>query len=211
MTNPIQTFNFTQAEVRTSTDKNGEPLFCLKDVASILSIQNHNEIVRNQLDKNGVDKVYLTDNLGRQQQVTFISEPNLYRVIFRSNKPDAVKFQNWIFDEVIPQIRKTGGYNTNQTNVVTTVIQPIVNYQMPSGDFVGKFDENGRMNIRQLRNDEFVTSFKDLPQQLEQDHRLTKKHIYHLAASAGAINEKIRRIATLDPSLCISSLYGDKE
>lgn len=209
MTNPIQTFNFTQAEVRTSTDKNGEPLFCLSDVSKILDIQNPNP-ARFNLDKKGIHKMYTPTN-GGNQEITFINEPNLYRVIFRSNKPDAVKFQNWIFDEVIPQIRKTGGYNTNQTNVVTTVIQPIVNYQMPSGDFVGKFDENGRMNIRQLRNDEFVTSFKDLPQQLEQDHRLTKKHIYHLAASAGAINEKIRRIATLDPSLCISSLYGDKE
>lgn len=209
MTNPIQTFNFTQAEVRTSTDKNGEPLFCLSDVSKILDIQNPNP-ARFNLDKKGIHKMYTPTN-GGNQEITFINEPNLYRVIFRSNKPDAVKFQNWIFDEVIPQIRKTGGYNTNQTNVVTTVIQPIVNYQMPSGDFVGQFDENGRMNIRQLRNDEFVTSFKDLPQQLEKDYRLTKKHIYHLAASAGAINEKIRRIATIDPSLCISSLHGDKE
>lgn len=210
MTNQIQAFNFTQAEVRTSKDESGEPLFCLSDVAKILDIQNSRQIVQKQLDSKGVYKIYIPTNSGNQD-VTFISEPNLYRVIFRSNKPDAVKFQNWIFEEVIPAIRKTGGYNTNQTNVVTTVIQPIVNYQMPSGDFVGQFDENGRMNIRQLRNDEFVTSFKDLPQQLEKDYRLTKKHIYHLAASAGAINEKIRRIATIDPSLCISSLHGDKE
>ena len=117
MTNPIQTFNFTQAEVRTSTDKNGEPLFCLKDVASILNLQNHNQIVQNQLNKDGVCKIYLTDNLGRQQQVTFINEPNLYRVIFRSNKPEAVKFQNWIFEEVIPTIRKTGGYGKTENTV----------------------------------------------------------------------------------------------
>ena len=209
MTNQIQTFNFTQNEVRTSQDEKGEPLFCLTDVAKVLDIQNPNPS-RFNFKEAGVHKMYISFPSGKKE-VTFIDERNLYRMIFRSNKPQAVKFQNWIFEEVIPAIRKTGGYNTNQTNVVTTVIQPIVNYQMPSGDFVGQFDENGRMNIRQLRNDEFVTSFKDLPQQLEQDHRLTKKHIYHLAASAGAINEKIRRITTLDPSLCISSLYGDKE
>ncbi|HFC3985278.1 TPA: Bro-N domain-containing protein [Neisseria gonorrhoeae] len=44
------------------------------------------------------------------QELLFINEPNLYRVIFRSRKAEAVKFQDWIFEEVIPQIRKTGGY-----------------------------------------------------------------------------------------------------
>lgn len=120
--NQVQVFNFTQAEVRTSTDESGEPIFCLKDVATILNLQNHNQIVQNQLDKDGVYKIYLTDNLDRQQQVTFISEPNLYRVIFRSNKPDAVKFQNWIFEEVIPQIRKTGSYNKEVDIVPLTLV-----------------------------------------------------------------------------------------
>lgn len=116
MANQIQTFNFTQAEVRTSIDKNGEPLFCLADVAKILDIQNSRQIVQKQLDSKGVYKIYIPTNSGNQD-VTFISEPNLYRVIFRSNKPEAVKFQDWIFEEVIPAIRKTGSYNNNQTTV----------------------------------------------------------------------------------------------
>lgn len=104
----LSTLNFEQQPVRIEM-LNGEPLFCLKDVARALEIKNAKH-ERFQLDVNGVHKMYLTDNLGRQQQVTFITEPNLYRIIFRSNKTEAVKFQNWIFDEVLPQLRKTGHY-----------------------------------------------------------------------------------------------------
>jgi len=51
---------------------------------------------------------------GQQREVTFIDEPNLYRVIFRSNKKEAIQFQNWIFEEVLPSIRKTGSYSVPQ-------------------------------------------------------------------------------------------------
>ena len=70
--------------------------------------------------------MYLTDKLGRNQEATFISEPNLYRVIFRSNKAEAIKFQDWIFEEVIPTIRKTGGYQAKST--------PSVKDQLPTRD-----------------------------------------------------------------------------
>ena len=110
--NSIQTFNFQSQFVRVEF-KNGEPLFCLVDVAQILEIKN-TKSSRFNLKEDGVHKMYLTDKLGRNQEATFISEPNLYRVIFRSNKPEAVKFQDWIFEEVIPQIRKTGSYSSVQ-------------------------------------------------------------------------------------------------
>lgn len=128
MTNPIQTFNFTQAEVRTSTDEQGEPLFCLVDVAKVLEIQKPSPS-RFHLNPKGVHKMYTLTN-GGTQEVTFIDERNLYRVIFRSNKPEAVKFQDWVYDEVIPKIRKTGGYNNNQSIVeinlddLTALIDP---------------------------------------------------------------------------------------
>lgn len=123
MANLIQTFNFTQAEVRTSKDEKGEPLFCLSDVAKILDIQNPNP-ARFNLDKKGIHKMYTPTN-GGNQEITFINEPNLYRVIFRSNKPDAVKFQNWIFDEVIPQIRKTGSYSTTNNKTALEALDMI--------------------------------------------------------------------------------------
>lgn len=112
MTNSIQTFNFENQSVRVEF-KDGEPLFCLTDVATILEISNANPS-RFNLSDDGIHKMYSVDSKGRKNEITFVSEPNLYRVIFRSNKAEAVKFQNWVFDEVLPSIRKTGSYATDK-------------------------------------------------------------------------------------------------
>ena len=107
--NTISVFQFqTNQSVRVEF-VNNEPYFCLKDVAEILEIKDTKSKNFN-LQSKGVEKIpHLTN--GGKQELTFINEPNLYRVIFRSNKPEAVKFQDWIFEEVIPQIRKTGSYS----------------------------------------------------------------------------------------------------
>ena len=106
--NAIQTFNFHSKEVRTATDLNGDVYFCLTDVADVLEISNANPS-RFNLDEAGVHKMYISYPSG-SKQVTFINEPNLYRVIFRSNKEQAKQFQDWVFNEVLPTIRKTGAY-----------------------------------------------------------------------------------------------------
>ncbi|HGJ5883112.1 BRO family protein [Arsenophonus sp.] len=90
----------------------GEPWFCLKDVCEILSI-----IVaspeRFRMDDKGITK-HVTPTKGGNQQLVYVNEPNLYRVIFRSNKPEAKQFQDWVFNEVLPSIRKTGRYDHHQ-------------------------------------------------------------------------------------------------
>lgn len=86
----------------------GEPCFCLRDVCIVLEIKNQNPD-RFQLDSKGVTKNVIPTS-GGEQEVTFINEPNLYRVIFRSNKPEAKAFQDWVFNDVLPTIRKTGAY-----------------------------------------------------------------------------------------------------
>lgn len=87
-----------------------EPWFCLKDVCEVLTIANSRRVASEVLDQAGVRKAYITDSLGREQEASFVNEPNLYRVIFRSNKPEAKQFQDWVFNEVLPTIRKTGLY-----------------------------------------------------------------------------------------------------
>ena len=133
--NQIQHFNFNQSQVRVEMH-NGEPLFCLTDVAQILEIQN-TKSSRFNLKEDGVHKMYLTDKLGRNQEATFISEPNLYRVIFRSNKPEAVKFQDWIFEEVIPQIRKTGSYSSVQPKPTKPVAGGLLKFFSRANPFPG--------------------------------------------------------------------------
>lgn len=123
MNTQIQTFQFQLNQSVRVEMKDGEPLFCLKDVAEILEIQNTKQS-RFNLKEDGVHKMYLTDKLGREQEATFINEPNLYRVIFRSNKEEAVKFQDWIFEKVIPQIRKTGSYAIEQAQAAALPHNP---------------------------------------------------------------------------------------
>ncbi|WP_279571994.1 BRO-N domain-containing protein [Volucribacter amazonae] len=114
MSNQIsfQTFNFNNTPIRIEI-KNKEPLFCLTDVAQVLDIQNANPL-RFNLKNDGIHLMYSVDSKGRKNEITFINEPNLYRVIFKSRKAEAVKFQDWIFEEVIPQIRQTGRYSIQQ-------------------------------------------------------------------------------------------------
>lgn len=125
----ISIFNFESTkQVRTAIRNGGDIWFCLPDVANVLEISRSSDLLqvakpafvknetsskRGALDPAGVHKMYISYESGKKQ-VTFINEPNLYRVIFRSNKAEAVKFQNWVFDEVLPTIRKTGQYNTAQ-------------------------------------------------------------------------------------------------
>ncbi len=91
---------------------NEETYFCLKDICEILEIQNQRDVAQKQVDSKGVEKIYtLTD--GGKQELLFINEPNLYRVIFRSNKQEAKNFQDWVFNDVLPSIRKHGTY-TNE-------------------------------------------------------------------------------------------------
>lgn len=110
MNTSVQIFNFNQSNVRVQT-VNHEPFFCLKDVAEILEIKD-TKAKNFRLSEKGVEIFPLLTN-GGVQQMTFINEPNLYRVIFRSRKAEAVQFQDWIFEEVIPAIRKTGSYQVS--------------------------------------------------------------------------------------------------
>lgn len=106
-------FNFNNHGVRVVFDENRQPLFCLADVAQGVEIKNANPS-RFNLNPKGVHEMYTPTN-GGMQKLIFISEENLYRIVFRSNKPEALNFQNWVFAEVLPTIRKTGRYSARQT------------------------------------------------------------------------------------------------
>ena len=110
MTTQISTFNFKSQPVRIQSFNN-EPYFCLSDVCEVLGV-NRRSAEAFRLNEKGCNKIATLTN-GGHQEITFINEPNLYRIISRSNKAEAVEFQNWVFEEVLPQIRKTGRYSQN--------------------------------------------------------------------------------------------------
>jgi prophage antirepressor-like protein len=103
----VKSFNYEPNEVRISMI-DSEPMFCLKDVCDVLEIGNITDTVK-RLDDRGVAKIEVPTTSG-DQEMWFVNEPNLYRVIFRSNKKEAKKFQDWVFNEVLPSIRKNGIY-----------------------------------------------------------------------------------------------------
>lgn len=110
MNNEIQQFDFKGASLRTLTDKAGEPWFVAKDVCDILELNNITEALRplDDDEKTNFRNSEVAQSGGRAPII--ISEPGLYKLIMRSRKPEAKDFQRWVTHEVLPQIRKTGGY-----------------------------------------------------------------------------------------------------
>ena len=106
----LKIFNYENNEVRT-TVKDGEVWWVLKDVCDVLGLSNSRKVAeRLDDDEKGVT---LSDTLGGTQKITIINEAGLYKVILRSDKPEAKKFMHWVTHEVLPSIRKHGAYITS--------------------------------------------------------------------------------------------------
>jgi len=96
-------------KVRTVED-DGKILFCGTDVAKALGYADSPKAIKTHCKKDGWAFYPVIDSVGRKQDAKFINEGNVYRLITHSKLPSAEKFETWLFDEVLPQIRKTGGY-----------------------------------------------------------------------------------------------------
>lgn len=111
--NNLQIFkNEKFGEMRT-TEIKSVPYICLADVCKILEIKNISDC-KDRLKRDRVVTSEVIDSLGRKQQATFINESNLYKVIFQSRKSEAEQFTDWVTNEVLPSIRKNGGYIVGQ-------------------------------------------------------------------------------------------------
>lgn len=109
-------------EIRTVVI-NGEPWFVAADVCRALEISNSRDAVqRLDEDEKGV---VLTDTRGGQQSMTAINEPGLYVLVLGSRKPEAKEFKRWITHDVIPTIRKTGGYVNNDELFIETYFSQV--------------------------------------------------------------------------------------
>lgn len=117
--NNVQEFNNSSLGKCRVIGNKENPLFCLKDVCDVLEMQNPTMVKNSIQDEFGDDlnQIYpIVDNLGRTQEATFITEPQLYFVLMRSDKPKAKPFRQWVINEVLPSIRKTGGYSLQEVN-----------------------------------------------------------------------------------------------
>lgn len=106
-------FRFENHTVRVQVDEYGNSWFCAKDVCDILGYGNDSAAIKKHCKSDGVTNRYpIADRLGRTQYPSFINEGNMCRLIIKSQMPRAEKFEAWVFDEVLPSIRTTGGYLT---------------------------------------------------------------------------------------------------
>ena len=127
----VEIFNSPMfGELRTSRNEKDEPLFCLKDVCDSLELRVNDVIKRtgchpdtivvsNEIISHGTPT-----GISKEVEMYFVTEPDLYRVIFQSRKSSARKFQDWVFEEVLPTLRKEGSYSMTQSK------QPLASYQI---------------------------------------------------------------------------------
>jgi len=113
MGNLPQIFNYETAQIRVIA-KDGEPWFAAKDVCEVLDITWSGSKTLDRISDNHKGVVNFTTPGGNQEMLG-VDESGLYKLIMRSNKPEAETFQDWITDEVIPTIRKTGSYTAPMT------------------------------------------------------------------------------------------------
>lgn len=106
--NQIQAFGFGDALVRVVMI-DGEMWWVAKDVCACLEIDNHRQALT-RLDEDEVISNDVIDALGRPQETSLVNESGLYSLILGSRKPEAKAFKRWVTHEVLPSIRKTGGY-----------------------------------------------------------------------------------------------------
>lgn len=108
MNNALEVFSYKNQQVRT-VEQDGQVWFVAKDVCDILGIKNVNDTVRKELDddEKGIEKIYTP---GGNQDMTVVTEPGLYKLIFRSKKPEAKEFTRWVTHELLPQVRQHGMY-----------------------------------------------------------------------------------------------------
>ena len=111
MNNTIQIFeNKEFGAIRTMSDEQGNPLFCGRDVARALGYKKPFDAIAQHVEEDDTMKRGIIDSLGRTQQTTFINESGLYSLILSSKLESARRFKHWVTSEVLPSIRKQGGY-----------------------------------------------------------------------------------------------------
>ncbi|MEI3258200.1 MAG: phage antirepressor [Faecalimonas umbilicata] len=112
--NELQIFNNEEfGNIRTVTIDN-EPWFVGKDVATSLGYERATKAIQDHVDSEDKDEIPIQDSIGRMQKTPIISESGLYALIFGSKLESAKRFKHWVTSEVLPSIRKTGGYDMKQ-------------------------------------------------------------------------------------------------
>ena len=147
-----QVFKNDLGQVRVIGDKNN-PLFCLSDICKVLGLEYVNKVanaIKSEFGDGGNQILPIIDKLGREQKATFITEPQLYFLLMRSDKPKAKPFRQWVTSEVLPSIRKTGSYTAS--NVPTSNVPALPkNYKAALQHLIVQVEKNEKLQEENLK------------------------------------------------------------
>ena len=121
----MKNFDFNGHSVRVITNENNQVYFIAKDVCDVLGYRNSPDAIAKHCKNEGIANCYIphpqSDN--KQIEVIAINEGNLYRLVLKSKKKEAEKFESWVCDEVLPSIRKTGKYESKPKTQIELIIE----------------------------------------------------------------------------------------
>lgn len=141
----ILPFDFDGENIRVATDDDGNPWWFLVDVCKILGIKNPSQAVT-RLKSNEVSTLCFSEG-GQPRSFNIVNEKGLYRLMMRSNKPEAERFQEWIYGDVIPSIRKTGKYEPSLSAVSDPTLQAILHQSKQIEALVISIDQARKLAI----------------------------------------------------------------
>lgn len=214
--NDVQIFNSPMfGDLRVERNEKGELLFCLKDVCDSLGLQVGAVVIRLQSCHISSIKVATevvshgkATGKTQEQEMLFITEPDLYRVIFQSRKPTARKFQDWVFDDVLPTLRKEGTY------AITKAPQPMNSYEIEDPIERAKrwIEEQQQVKMLEAKAQQQATIINGQQEQIQKDapkveyydqtlsaiNCLTPTQIGNdLGISAAALNKKLSELGII--------------
>lgn len=166
MTTQLVPFQFGSHEIRTIL-VDGQPLFCARDVALALDYANPAEAYKahcKHLKKLSYSKLLELNWVNPNPQGEYIMpEPDVYRMIVKSSKPEAEKFEAWVFEEVLPTIRQTGRYTLTKKTTASDyrAAQTILNSTLKAARLLGADEPMARViavdHVRQQTGIDFLS------------------------------------------------------
>ena len=200
-TNQITRFDFHGANVRLLTDEQGEPWFVAKDICDVLELTNVGEALR-ALDDDEKNTIRIYEGTAGNPYKATISESGFYRLVLRSRKPVAKEFQRWVTHEVLPQIRRTGGYipvsDTDDEKLILAKAVGIFQRTVREKDRIIETQRGELKTVKPLAmlGEAFVGT--DGPMSVPQaarhlqtiDHTMSRDTIYGILRGAGYIEAK---------------------
>ena len=215
----LEIFKNENFEVRVAVDENNEPLFCLSDVCKVLGLDGVNKVanaIKSEFELGELNTGSFDTGYG-VKEFTMITEPQLYFVLMRSDKPNAKPFRMFVNKEVLPSIRKTGSYTQKPLNSIDYLQMQLnlmkeqdrkIHELEDKTDEIHKEQLKAKHNInRLLSNDRYMTiiAFMNLYGISQKGHHIpslgkkAKKLSIEQGAFMGAvIDQRYGRVNTYD-------------